>query len=143
MAKNTNVLIASSLRITSHTHGSGNGNKDFVPPPRNCGSTKALQSSIDGPGGQSKLTSSISDNCFKVPGTRIHRIELVSLNKFGLVVEQVGIIVKVSACTVSSVVGTPRELSITNKQGNENKEWQVLGILAVKAMDNLTDLSKL
>jgi hypothetical protein len=60
-----------------------------------------------------------------------------------LVVEQVGIIVKVSACTVSSVVGTPRELSITNKQGNENKEWQVLGILAVKAMDNLTDLSKL
>jgi len=45
-----------------------------------------------------------------------------------LVVEQVGIIVKVSACAVSSVVGTPRELSITNKQGNENK-WQALGFL--------------
>ena len=106
------LIVASTLRITSHAHGSGNCNKDFVPPPRNCGSTKALQSSIDGPGGQSKLTTSISDNCFKEPGTGIHRIKLVSLKKFGLVVEQVGIIVKVSAGTVGSVIGTPRELSI-------------------------------
>ena len=61
------------------------------------------------------MTTSVSDNCFKEPGTGIHSIKFISLNKFGLVEEQVGIIVIVSGSAIGSVVGTPRELSIQRK----------------------------
>ena len=111
------LIVASALRITSHAHGSGNCNKDFIPLPRKRLSTSSitLQLSIDSPSGQSKSATCISDISFKVPGTGIHRIKFTSLNKFGLVVEQVGIIVIVSGSAIGSVVGTPRELSIQIK----------------------------